>query len=66
VNCSRCWAERGLASLTLDRIQVTARASSPNEKLNIAVIGRGGQGAANLNRASGENIAAPCDVDADF
>ena len=36
---------------------------SPNEKLNIAVIGCGGRGAANLNGLSSQNIVALCDVD---
>jgi predicted dehydrogenase len=38
---------------------------SPNEKLNMAGIGAGGQGAANIQAAaaSGENIVALCDVD---
>ncbi|MFB3777903.1 MAG: Gfo/Idh/MocA family protein [Bryobacteraceae bacterium] len=37
---------------------------SPNEKLNIAAIGAGGQGAANLSAAAPtENIVALCDVD---
>jgi predicted dehydrogenase len=35
---------------------------SPNEKLNIAVIGVGGRGAGNMNAVSGENIVALCDV----
>lgn len=40
-----------------------ARGQSPNENLNIAVIGLGGRGSANLNGVSGENIVALCDVD---
>jgi predicted dehydrogenase len=38
------------------------RARNPNEKLNIAVIGCGGRGAANLGGVGGENIVALCDV----
>jgi predicted dehydrogenase len=38
-------------------------ATSPNEKLNIAGIGFGGQGAEDLKHVSGENIVALCDVD---
>ena len=34
-----------------------------NSKLNIAIIGVGGRGAANLRAVAGENIAALCDVD---
>ena len=40
-----------------------ARAESANEKLNVACIGVGGQGGANVNGVSGENIVAVCDVD---
>lgn len=38
------------------------RAASPNEKLNIAVIGCGGRGAGNLAEVASENIVALCDV----
>ena len=38
-------------------------AASPNEKLNVACIGVGGRGAANVGGVSGENIVAMCDVD---
>ncbi len=37
--------------------------TSANEKLNIAGIGFGGQGASDLNEMTGENIVALCDVD---
>ena len=36
---------------------------SPNEKLNIAVVGAGGRGEGNLQGVAGENIVALCDVD---
>jgi predicted dehydrogenase len=36
---------------------------SPNERLNIAIIGAGGRGAGNLEGVSRENIVAICDVD---
>ena len=36
---------------------------SPNEKLNVAIIGCGGRGAANLGGLSNQNIVALCDVD---
>jgi predicted dehydrogenase len=39
-----------------------ARRVSPNEKLNIAVIGCGGKGGSDLRCCSGENIVALCDV----
>ena len=38
-------------------------ARSANEKLNIACIGVGGRGSANVGGVSGENIVAMCDVD---
>jgi predicted dehydrogenase len=41
----------------------TARAAGPNEKLNVACIGVGGRGSANVGGVSGENIVAMCDVD---
>ncbi|HIF31754.1 MAG TPA: Gfo/Idh/MocA family oxidoreductase [Planctomycetaceae bacterium] len=40
-----------------------ARAAGPNEKLNVACIGVGGRGAANVGGVSRENIVAMCDVD---
>ena len=36
---------------------------APSAKLNLAVIGAGGRGWANLNAMAGENIVALCDVD---
>lgn len=41
----------------------SARGYPANEKLNIAIIGAGGQGAGNTNAVSSENIVALCDVD---
>ena len=38
-------------------------AQAPSNKLNIAAIGIGGMGAANLKACEGENIVALCDVD---
>jgi predicted dehydrogenase len=38
------------------------RRVSPNEKLNIAIIGAGGRGATDANEVSSENIVALCDV----
>ncbi len=38
-------------------------AISPNEKLNLAAIGVGGQGGGDLNNLASENIVALCDVD---
>ena len=42
---------------------VSLAADSPNEKLNVALIGIGGQGGANLRGVSSQNIVALCDVD---
>lgn len=42
---------------------VPSWAASPNEKLNVAVIGIAGRGAANLGGVASENIVALCDVD---
>ena len=53
----------GIASLGLEAIRIPARANSPNDRLNLAVIGCGGQGAENLKEVSAENIVAFCDVD---
>jgi hypothetical protein len=39
---------------------------SPNAKLNLAVIGVGGRGFANLEKVSSENIVALCDVDSNY
>jgi predicted dehydrogenase len=52
------------AGLYLGGSLESARAQdSPNEKLNVALIGIGGQGGSNLNGVKGENIVALCDVD---
>jgi predicted dehydrogenase len=40
-----------------------AQSKSPNEKLNIGVIGAGGQGHSNTRDVSSQNIVALCDVD---
>ena len=37
-----------------------------NERLNIAIVGAGGHGWANLNAVAGENIVALCDVDEEY
>ncbi len=41
----------------------TQAADSPNNKLNLAVIGIGGRGGANLGGVKGQNIVALVDVD---
>jgi predicted dehydrogenase len=41
-------------------------ATSPNEKLNLAAIGIGGQGGEDLKQLESENIVALCDVDQNY
>jgi predicted dehydrogenase len=41
----------------------SARNHSPNERLNIGIIGAGGRGKANTASVASENIVALCDVD---
>ncbi len=43
--------------------RAAGRRVSPNEKLNVAVIGPGGRGEENLKEMATENIVALCDVD---
>jgi len=50
------------AGLVVLRSGILQAGQSPGEKLNVAVIGVGGQGGSNLGGVSGENIVALCDV----
>lgn len=55
-----------LAGFGIWTVSASARGAenrSPNEKLNIAGIGVGGQGAWNIGNCAGENVVALCDVD---
>lgn len=45
---------------------VSAQSRSPNEKLNIGIIGVHSRGAANMSEVATENIVALCDVDANY
>jgi len=45
------------------RAAAKPRRVSPNEKLNIAAVGAGGQAATDINGCAAENIVALCDVD---
>jgi predicted dehydrogenase len=54
------WSGSSLIILSNSRSAYTAQA---NEKLNIAAIGIGGRGAADVNGVADENIVALCDVD---
>src|SRR5580704_5333392 len=51
-------------SLALGNFTARGRAlKSPNDKLNVAIIGVTGKGSADMGGMSGENIVALCDVD---
>ena len=52
------------AGLTILKSGVLKAGNSPNEKLNIAIIGVAGRGGSNLNNVKSENIVALCDVNA--
>ena len=52
----------GLIATTGPNLLLGAAKDSPNEKLNIGIIGAGGRGSANLRGVSSENIVALCDV----
>ncbi|HPC93738.1 MAG TPA: Gfo/Idh/MocA family oxidoreductase [Sedimentisphaerales bacterium] len=54
------WAGSGLVILSDSRL---VRGTVANSKLNIAGIGIGGRGAANVEGVASENIVALCDVD---
>jgi len=58
-------AAAAAATLTIVPRHAVAQSGKtpPNEKLNIAGIGVGGQGGGDLQNLSGENIVALCDVD---
>lgn len=59
-------AAAGAFMLLPGKVFAGPRRQSPNNKLNIAGIGIGGQGASDLNEVSHENIVALCDVDWDY
>jgi predicted dehydrogenase len=50
------------AGLVILKSGILKAGNSPNEKLNIAVIGVAGRGGANMNNVKSENIVALCDV----
>jgi predicted dehydrogenase len=54
--------QSAVAASSLLAAPAIVRGTNLNEKLNIAIIGCGGRGAANLAGVSGENIVALCDV----
>src|SRR4030042_5752230 len=52
------------AGLVVAKSGILRAGQSPNEKLNIAVLGVGGRGGGNMNDVRSENIVALCDVNA--
>src|SRR5437870_6229381 len=52
----------GLALAGKAAARPQSRRLSPNEKLNLAIIGVGGRGAEDIKQVSTENIVALCDV----
>ena len=61
--CCATSARRSIASVGSGGFSMTARGAKPNDRLNLAIVGCGGQGAENLGKVAGENIVALCDVD---
>jgi len=55
-------AVAGTGALILPRVRLFG-AGTPNSKLNLALIGTWGRGAAHFDAVSSENVAALCDVD---
>jgi predicted dehydrogenase len=53
----------GAGALGLDGLSALGDDRASDAKLNLAVVGCGGQGFDNLRQVSGENIVALCDVD---
>lgn len=51
------------AAATAFAAPAIAQEKSPNEKLSVAGIGVGGQGASDIGGCAGENVVALCDVD---
>ncbi len=56
-------ATLGTAGLWLASTLPAFSKISPNEKLNLGIVGVAGRGGANLNGVAGENIVALCDID---
>ena len=55
------------AGLTIVPRHVLGRGfTAPSDRLNIAAVGVGGQGRANLVNLASENVVALCDVDWDY
>ena len=52
------------AGVTILKSGILRAGNSPNEKLNVAVVGVAGRGGGNLKAVQGENVVALCDVNA--
>jgi predicted dehydrogenase len=65
------WTRRGLlgagaagaAMAMAGPVLGAARTLAPSDKVNVAVVGAGGQGSANMAKLTGQNIVATADVD---
>jgi predicted dehydrogenase len=53
----------GVGFWTASRTRAADKPATPSEKLNIAGIGVGGQGAWNIGECASQNVVALCDVD---
>ena len=53
----------GIAGIGSGTVSINALGAGPNDRLNLAIVGCGGQGDENLDKVAGENIVALCDVD---
>ena len=53
----------GIGATGFGAVPFSAGGASADQKLNIAIVGCGGQGEENLSKVAGENIIALCDVD---
>jgi predicted dehydrogenase len=62
-NCIKGAAAIGLFNIVPSSVLGGPRQVAPNEKLNIAGIGIGGQGGQDISQLDSENIVALCDVD---
>ena len=60
----RRFLQSGAAGLAVAAVPAVLSAANVNNKLNIAAIGVGGRGWADINGVRGENIVALCDVHA--
>jgi predicted dehydrogenase len=56
-------AAAGTAAVAFAGSALGARRLAPSDRVNIAVIGAGGQGAANMSKLTDQNIVATADVD---